>query len=144
MAQDDGKIVEEKKKRVNRAVDYLHNKLPADAYHLASSFELIIGTVHRSRVLQMKFNELVPIPDSILDVALEQARNAARSAQVVIHKHSDVEVDGTPTSDSSVVRVTAHAADDELLVSVAHAVGMVIPGEVGGEGGGRGDRGMRR
>ena len=39
-------------------------------------------------------------------------------------------MDRTPSSHSSAVILSAHAADEKLIVPVANAVGMIIPGKL--------------
>ena len=84
---------------------------------------------------------LISILDAIL-VVLEEARNATLGAQIVVHEHFDVAMDGALSAHSAQIGVATHATDDALLVAVAHAVGIVIAAEAVRRGGtGRGQIG---
>jgi len=74
---------------------------------------------------------LIAIVSAVL-IVLEQTGNAAIGAQVVVHQHSDVAMDGTLLPDSAPIGVPAHSAYHLLLLAVADAVGIVVSTEVVG------------
>ena len=72
---------------------------------------------------------LISILDAVM-IVLEEARNSALGAEIVVHQHSHVKVDGASPANSSEIGVAAHATNDLLLFSVADAIGIVVAAEV--------------
>jgi len=65
-----------------------------------------------------------------LCIKFKEARNSAFCAQVIVHEHFDVAVDGALSSDSTTVRFATHATDDLLLFAVTDAIRVVVSTEV--------------